>query len=149
MSDEIKQYIRDLENSNFKQLSKQQGPDIVSAVGDLNVLIAQIGGQPNAINQMNPCIDSGSNVVLVNTYLILRLFRRIEDLERLNNIAPQKAVTEKSYSCGVKNCGNGKCIHEPLKEPCPKCGGLLVKVKPTGHIFCSSDFNNCGYERDS
>jgi len=51
-----------------------------------------------------------------------------------------------SYSCGVGNCGNGKCIHKVLKENCPHCGASLVLVTTTGFVFCSSGLTQCGYE---
>lgn len=53
-----------------------------------------------------------------------------------------------SYSCGVGNCGNGKCVHEPLDERCPHCGARLIKNTSNGVIFCAGNFELCGYERE-
>lgn len=52
-----------------------------------------------------------------------------------------------AYSCGVGNCGNGKCIHKLLDEVCPLCGEKTVEVTTTGHKFCSNPVADiCEYE---
>ena len=53
-----------------------------------------------------------------------------------------------SYHCGVKNCGNGRCLHELLDERCPMCGKKMVMVTTTGHKFCSNHDIACDYESD-
>lgn len=50
------------------------------------------------------------------------------------------------WKCGVLNCGNGKCIHEPTSEKCPLCGFKIIKVVTTGFKFCSNKFTVCDYE---
>lgn len=42
------------------------------------------------------------------------------------------------YSCGVTNCGGGKCVHKLLSERCPHCGHQMVEVTTTGFKFCSN-----------
>lgn len=51
-----------------------------------------------------------------------------------------------TYSCGVLNCGNGKCVHELLKKLCPLCGERMIEVTTTGFKFCSNDPAKCDYE---
>ncbi len=56
----------------------------------------------------------------------------------------------KEWRCNVLNCGGGECVHELTDELCPCCGRRLVRVKPTGFLFCS-DTNSafgCDYERE-
>jgi hypothetical protein len=53
-----------------------------------------------------------------------------------------------SYLCGVNNCGGGKCIHVDTFEKCPHCGSNLIAVATSSVVFCSGDFNSCGYEKD-
>lgn len=60
--------------------------------------------------------------------------------------APEPRPT--SYNCGVRNCGDGKCVHKLLAEDCPHCGKPLVEVTTNGQIFCSGNMNFCGYEQD-
>ena len=48
--------------------------------------------------------------------------------------------------CNVGNCGGGLCVHEWTGEDCPHCGEPMIRVKTTGHIFCSGDMTLCGYE---
>lgn len=55
-------------------------------------------------------------------------------------------MNKKTYSCGVLNCGNGKCIHKLIDRLCPHCGKRLVKVTTSGYTFCSNDFLACDYE---
>ena len=50
------------------------------------------------------------------------------------------------YSCGVLNCGGGKCIHELLAETCPYCGKFLVLVRTNGVKFCSNHPAICEFE---
>lgn len=52
------------------------------------------------------------------------------------------------YSCGVHNCGNGECVHKPLKESCPQCGAQLIENTTNGVVFCSGRFELCGYETE-
>ena len=56
----------------------------------------------------------------------------------------------KKYSCGVLNCGDGKCIHKILDELCPMCGKPLIEVTTTGFKFCSNIDNEygCDYEKE-
>jgi uncharacterized Zn finger protein (UPF0148 family) len=51
-----------------------------------------------------------------------------------------------SYHCGVKNCGNGKCIHRLTEQRCPHCGRQMVEVTTTGTLFCSAHVSSCDYE---
>ena len=50
------------------------------------------------------------------------------------------------YSCGVLNCGNGKCIHKLTDERCPVCGCKLVEVTTSGNKFCSNNHMACDWE---
>lgn len=60
------------------------------------------------------------------------------------------AAHDERYSCGVLNCGNGECVHELTDEECPCCGHRMVRVKPTGFMFCSNPNTlACDYEKDS
>lgn len=52
------------------------------------------------------------------------------------------------YSCGVLNCGGGDCVHELTDEICPCCDLRMVRVKPTGFMFCSNNSLVCDYEKD-
>jgi len=52
-----------------------------------------------------------------------------------------------SYSCGVNNCGNGKCVHRLIDERCPACGSKLVEVVTTGYKFCSNNVLTCDWEK--
>lgn len=53
-----------------------------------------------------------------------------------------------SYSCGVKNCGGGSCVHKLTDERCPHCGHRLVLVTTSGVKFCSAGTSiySCDYE---
>ena len=53
------------------------------------------------------------------------------------------------WSCGVSNCGNGKCVHKLLEDVCPYCGGRLVYVETTEAVFCSTHEAICEYETDT
>ena len=52
------------------------------------------------------------------------------------------------YSCGVMNCGNGRCVHKLTDEICPHCGKRMVEVTTTGFRFCSNHESVCDYEYD-
>lgn len=58
-----------------------------------------------------------------------------------------------SYSCHVKNCGDGQCVHHLVDEVCPVCGNKIVIVldrktrEPTGVAFCSQHEFICSWER--
>jgi len=53
-----------------------------------------------------------------------------------------------NYSCGVHNCGDGECVHKPLIEHCSHCGAQLIENTTNGVVFCSGNFELCGYERE-
>lgn len=55
-------------------------------------------------------------------------------------------TNETPWSCGVLNCGGGKCVHRLTEKPCPMCGSKLVEVTTTGVLFCSSHEAVCDYE---
>lgn len=52
------------------------------------------------------------------------------------------------WTCNVRNCGNGTCIHKLLDEVCPLCSYKMVLVTTTGFKFCSNPDNiyGCDYE---
>ncbi len=53
----------------------------------------------------------------------------------------------KPWRCNVLNCGNGECVHELTDEQCPHCKHRMVRVKPTGFMFCSNPSDLvCDYE---
>ncbi|WP_321367640.1 hypothetical protein [uncultured Desulfuromusa sp.] len=54
----------------------------------------------------------------------------------------------REWRCNVLNCGGGECVHELTDEKCPHCGLRMVKVKPTGFMFCSNDSMICDYEKN-
>lgn len=51
-----------------------------------------------------------------------------------------------NYNCNVLNCGDGSCVHFYINHSCPHCGCQLVHVTVNDVVFCSGDFNQCGYE---
>lgn len=50
------------------------------------------------------------------------------------------------YMCGVRGCGDGKCIHQLTDEHCPCCNSNMVLVTTTGHRFCCNHEYYCDYE---
>jgi hypothetical protein len=53
----------------------------------------------------------------------------------------------KPWRCNVLSCGNGECVHELTDEQCPHCKHRMVRVKPTGFMFCSNPSDlACDYE---
>ena len=60
----------------------------------------------------------------------------------------QDIYRREGYSCGVMNCGNGRCVHKLTNEICPHCGMRMVKVTTTGFRFCSNHKSVCDYEYD-
>lgn len=51
-----------------------------------------------------------------------------------------------NFSCGVMNCGKGKCVHKVIEMTCPCCDQALIMTTPTGYIFCRE--NVCEFELD-